>query len=369
MNRCWIYKYVAGAVVLPSVLLSSVTCIQAQTLSTGLNASMDSHLETMENNLSANPGDKKLAKRLEKARSLSNMADNCLKMENIVDDALEISTPTAGISSLMGDIAGPSGWHESYYGYVIDCLSLNEDSDYFYGYYGLPEVRKELVNTALSCEGRIKYVWGGKPASPDYLSSWEEGIGGLDCSGFVSWVYWHTLNTENVDSGLLSTYSISRSQEEISHEELLPGDLGMITDEGTSYTDIAGNKFFARELAVSSSQRLRKEYQKQKEEQTLKGKQTDKKKAKKAETSEKNTRSDGKEQKIILTPFQLASPDARTHASHVGIYVGKDQEGNEIWCHCTGGNIRTVVVGSYDRFQHYYRVLSVRGEEDSEGRH
>lgn len=354
------------AVLASSILLASVSPVYAA--QSDMSKQMENHMKTMEENLKSNPSDLKLAKRLQKAKDISRAADEYLQMERQTELASKLENPTAGISSLLGDIASSSLWREGYYRNVIDCLSLDEESDYFHGYYNLSEKRKEIVDAATSCEGKIHYVWGGKPSSPDFKPSWKDGIGGLDCSGFVTWVYWHALGTENADPGLMSTFSIARNKEEISYEELLPGDLGMITDKGTYYTDILGNEFYSPDLAAASSRKLKKQYINEKKDtntelikktHTDKTSGTKKKKVKKIDTRRDTVTGTPQEEEntVLLTSAQLSARDSTTHASHVGIYVGKDKNGNDLWCHCTGGSIRTVVVNNYDRFQHYYRVL------------
>lgn len=45
---------------------------------------------------------------------------------------------------------------------------------------------------------------------------------------------------------------------------------------------------------------------------------------------------------------------------HVGIYAGKDKDGNDTWIHCTGGSIDNVVLtteNEYDGFQYFYSQL------------
>lgn len=45
---------------------------------------------------------------------------------------------------------------------------------------------------------------------------------------------------------------------------------------------------------------------------------------------------------------------------HVGIYAGKDKDGNDTWIHCTGGSIDNVVLtteNEYDGFQYFYSPL------------
>lgn len=316
-----------------------------------LHAQTSAHIHIMEQNLHEHPEDKELSNRLRKAKKLFQNADNYLAMEDMVKNQESHMSPTAGFSSTLHDVASDSDfWKCCYNKCCQKCLKLDAESDYYYGYLNLSEVRKKLVNTAMSCEGKIPYVWGGKPSSPDLSPQWESGESGLDCSGFVEWVYWNALGTDV--RGLYSTYSIARSQQKIRYDELLPGDLGMITDEGTYYTDIAGNKFYAKEEAVSSSHNLRN----QAIAQQKKEKQNDSKKSNKKiknKSAEQTTEIDVP----YLTSNQLSLPDSTTHASHVGIYVGKDANGNALWCHCTGGSIKTVTVNNYSKFHYYYRVL------------
>lgn len=275
---------------------------------------MEQSIQTMENSLSEHPTDRKLEKRYKKALILYDRASACIKFADETEAAPSIEVPTAGISSVLGKTNSTDFWLESYSIYADECLSLETESDFFHGFYNISKERKKIVNTALSCEGKISYLWGGKPVSKAWDESWEMGEGGLDCSGFITWVYWNATDTENENEELLSTYAISANQSKISYEELLPGDLGMIMDSGTYYTDLSGNRFDSYEAAVASS-----------------------------------------EKKKIENP-DIKGKDVIIHSNHVGIYVGKDEDGNDIWCHCRGGAFQTVVVDHYDKFHYYYRV-------------
>ncbi len=103
------------------------------------------------------------------------------------------------------------------------------------------EVRETFVNYAISYVGQISYYWGGKPDVP----GWEgNGFGtivdadykgrnrkGLDCSGFVSWVYWSVtgikppgMSTNNLTKGLHLS--------QISYSQIKPGDIGFISAPG-----------------------------------------------------------------------------------------------------------------------------------------
>lgn len=55
---------------------------------------------------------------------------------------------------------------------------------------------------------------------------------------------------------------------------------------------------------------------------------------------------------------------------HVGIYAGKDKDGNDTWIHCTGGSIDNVVLTTedeYDGFQYFYSPLENKQKNVSAG--
>lgn len=316
-------KYIIGGLL--SCMALSVRFPDPAFASDNLTVQMADHIKEIEESMSEYPGDKELSKRYEEALSLQNQAEKCLKY---AEDAVEMENlyiqdlPTAGISSYLTYSSTPDFWIKNYYQYAKECIALDSGSDYFNGYYNLPEQRKKIVNTALSCEGRISYHWGQKPSTKEWNENWDTSLSGLDCSGFVAWVYWYATDSEMVNSDLLSTFAISRNVEKIDYEELLPGDLGMIIDSGTFYTDVEGEKYFSYEEAAAASQLLKEE------------------------------------------DDSITGRDVVTHTNHVGIYVGKDEDGNDIWCHCAGGSYRTVVVNNYGNFHYFYRVL----DENEEGK-
>lgn len=98
--------------------------------------------------------------------------------------------------------------------------------------------RKTIINTAVSLLGRIPYLWGGKATKPGYDTSWwsfnKAGKQkGLDCSGFVQWVYMTAGFPKSTTDGMYSTGGISKNCEEISEEDLQPGDLGLFYNGGS----------------------------------------------------------------------------------------------------------------------------------------
>lgn len=104
--------------------------------------------------------------------------------------------------------------------------------------YEIPEdislERQEILRVALSLYGKIDYEWGGKAKHAGWHEEWEEEGEGLDCSGYVDWVYW-TAFGERI-KGISSTGNISYNCREISKEELLPGDLGLFFCGGSNET-------------------------------------------------------------------------------------------------------------------------------------
>ena len=157
---------------------------------------------------------------------------------------------------------------------VVDPLSEEEIEDILARFGGDSDaVRDAIVQYALEAVGKIPYYYGGHNALPGYegnhfgstVSPDAKGRTkkGLDCSGFVQWVYKSTAG-----AGLPSTTAGYAGFSTISRSQLKPGDLGF----------------------------------------------------KKPPGAEDN---------------------------HIGIYIGTDENGNDLWVHCTGQPVNNVVVNSY----------------------
>ena len=179
-------------------------------------------------------------------------------------------------------------------------------------WYGLdvttvPEKRKALVEVAASLLEKIPYEWGGKPSNAGWNSRWNNEDNGLDCSGFIEWVYWTYTGKRN--SGLHSTITILNTQKPISYGELKVGDLGLISTVHTRYADYSGKVHSSYNGALKANQAV-----------------------------------------------GLGKDEVRTFSNHVGIYIGKDCAGRDLWLHCTGGAIRTVAITSGNSFVHFYRM-------------
>lgn len=100
--------------------------------------------------------------------------------------------------------------------------------------------RRRLIRYALSSVGKVPYYWGGKPSAPDYdgnhfgslAAADEKGrtMKGLDCSGWISWVYWSALGKRLPAE---STDGLAGCGTAVAREDLKPGDIIVrLGDEG-----------------------------------------------------------------------------------------------------------------------------------------
>ena len=93
------------------------------------------------------------------------------------------------------------------------------------------KARKDLVRFALTSVGRVPYYWGGKPRAVGYeanqfgivVSPDEDGrfLKGLDCSGWISWVYWSATGNRLPGESTSNQIHCGRA---VSKGELQPGD-------------------------------------------------------------------------------------------------------------------------------------------------
>jgi cell wall-associated NlpC family hydrolase len=112
---------------------------------------------------------------------------------------------------------------------------------------GLSGNRKQVIKTALSLVGMVPYYYGGKAGHTGWNDDWwtdappdHKGRNkkGLDCSGYVQWVFATAgFNNGKLDGSLLSTSSISNLQY-ITKEELQPGDIGLTYQGDSKHTGI-----------------------------------------------------------------------------------------------------------------------------------
>ena len=92
--------------------------------------------------------------------------------------------------------------------------------------------RRELIRFALESVGRVPYYWGGKASSPGYTGNLFGALvepdpkgrikKGLDCSGWVSWVYW-SVTGERLAAK--STAGLIHCGSPVARSQLQPGDI------------------------------------------------------------------------------------------------------------------------------------------------
>lgn len=160
------------------------------------------------------------------------------------------------------------------------------------------ELDREKLITEM-CEsyvGKIDYNFGMKPTYDGWTLD-----KGLDCSGFVEFIYMQCgIKTKECLESTLTTYLECK---EITHDELKVGYLGMVTTGGSYYYNSLGQVNYTGDFD-----------------------------------------GDG-----------VRDEDTKVHANHVGIYLGQNEEGSDIWCHCNAKN-GTVVIGEFSSFKYYYAV-------------
>ncbi len=172
-------------------------------------------------------------------RALSITADDALEAEDTQEEAPRWQGWTEeNIDSVNTLIA--QDWFKTY-GLSISTLDpkapLTEEEISSY-LDKLPEdiseERKTLVRYALSSVGKIPYYYGGKASCKGFEGN---GFGlvtgeadykgrilrGLDCSGWIQWVYWSALG-DNLN-GAASTANLIGCGEKIRRADLKPGDI------------------------------------------------------------------------------------------------------------------------------------------------
>lgn len=91
-----------------------------------------------------------------------------------------------------------------------------------------------IIKTAITLIDNVPYEWGGKAKKIGYDENWytfENGKQrGLDCSGFVQWVFLTAGAPNDLTQKLVSTRSILNSLPRIKKEELQIGDFGLMNE-------------------------------------------------------------------------------------------------------------------------------------------
>lgn len=104
---------------------------------------------------------------------------------------------------------------------------------------GTSKKRKEIIQFALSSVGKVPYYWGGKASRSGYEGNFfgtpvepdTKGriLKGLDCSGWINWVYWSVTGERLAGE---STSSLVLCGRPIKRSELQPGDIIVKTGTG-----------------------------------------------------------------------------------------------------------------------------------------
>lgn len=123
--------------------------------------------------------------------------------------------------------------------YIRNPLSASEISNYMRMLpEGTSEKRKKVIQQALLSVGCIPYYWGGKPSRAGFegngfgtiVSPDKNGriLRGLDCSGWISWVYWTALDQQ---LNYQSTAGLIAEGQPTERSSLQPGDLILRTGD------------------------------------------------------------------------------------------------------------------------------------------
>lgn len=124
----------------------------------------------------------------------------------------------------------------------------------------IDEMRRLVIRFALESVGRVQYYWGGKPYQKGYgdgqfsavvePDSHGRSARGLDCSGWVSWVYWSVTQERlpyESTSGLCSLGTA------VDVADLRAGDLAIRTGEDSHVVLYLGKTRDGRMLCVHES--------------------------------------------------------------------------------------------------------------------
>ena len=101
---------------------------------------------------------------------------------------------------------------------------------------GTTEIRKNIIRYALQSVGKVPYYWGGKASSMNYSGNNFGSVTvpdhrgrilrGLDCSGWINWVYWSVTGEHLPYEGTEGLKAIGR---QVNRSDLKPGDIIVIT--------------------------------------------------------------------------------------------------------------------------------------------
>lgn len=124
----------------------------------------------------------------------------------------------------------------------------------------ISDERKAIIEFALQSVGRVPYYWGGKPSTSGYAGnnfgatmppdSENRTVKGLDCSGWVSWVYWSATGNRLPFEGTAGLCSLGRG---VSLDELKPGDIAIDTGSDSHIVIYLGKSADGTRLCIHES--------------------------------------------------------------------------------------------------------------------
>lgn len=126
-------------------------------------------------------------------------------------------------------------------------------------YKNSSDIRKDLIKVAKTLIGQVPYEWGGKATKAGYDTSWwlfdENSVQqGLDCSGYVQWVYMTMGFKPEIYNQLLSTTEILNSSlPEIEKSQLQIGDIGVRKGLITNHTGIYYGNIGGKDMWIHCS--------------------------------------------------------------------------------------------------------------------
>lgn len=144
---------------------------------------------------------------------------------------------------------------------MINPLSASEIDSYMAQLPAeLSEQRRSIIRFALSSVGKVPYYWGGKASAPNYAGNQFGSLmgpdtkgrvlRGLDCSGWINWVYWSVTGSRLPYE---STSGLALCGARVNRDDLQPGDIIIRTGEDAHVIMFLGWTDDGRILCVHES--------------------------------------------------------------------------------------------------------------------
>lgn len=170
-----------------------------------------------------------------------NNENGLVKIDDIGNRGIYFTTSWSGWDKMMINKAktlSDSDWYVNY-GLKIDDstylkpLEIEQINYYLTTIMDETADRKKLIKKALESVSRIPYYYAGKPRTYGYAkNTFNERVkkdykgrvlNGLDCSGYITWVYWSTFLKKTIKAE--GTGKLAAEGTRINRNELRPGDL------------------------------------------------------------------------------------------------------------------------------------------------